>query len=110
LTGNSKLERINLSFNEITKDGAACVPNMLRGKTQLVQLELNGNMFDSEGNEAKAIKDTLRAMEKDDVLDDLDEMEEEEEEEEDEDEEERENADEEDEIESLAAKIKDVSV
>ena len=74
----SKIEKLLLFFNEIDKIGAAMVPEMLNGKTLLTSLELNGNIFDGDGEVAESIREKLSSMGKSDVLDELDEMESEE--------------------------------
>ncbi|KAI8901255.1 hypothetical protein BC833DRAFT_578554 [Globomyces pollinis-pini] len=84
---NTKLERIALFFNEINVLGAKLVPAMLKDKTELKSIELNGNNFEAECDEVDEIKLALEELGKSDALDELDEMEVESDVEEDEDEE-----------------------
>lgn len=60
---------------------------MVKGKTGLKKLELNGNAFHGEGKAAEAIRSQLEEDGKEGCLDELDEMEVESDEEQDEDEE-----------------------
>jgi Ran GTPase-activating protein 1 len=69
------IKRIALFFNEINENGAKLIPAMIQHKKHLESLELNGNNFEGDGPVAQAIRDMLRSMGKDDVLDELDEME-----------------------------------
>ncbi|KAJ3052338.1 hypothetical protein HK097_006489 [Rhizophlyctis rosea] len=73
--GHEGLQRINLAFGQIDPLGAKFIPEMLRNKGKLESLELNGNMFDPEGEEVERIRGVLReVLKKKDVLDELDEM------------------------------------
>ena len=85
--------------------GAAIVPSVLADKPYISKLELNGNAFDAECSEVKAIRDTLRDIGQEDALDELDDMEVSSDEEEDEDVEEKESSDV-DELATLTSNLK----
>ena len=101
------LEHLMLSYNEMDVKGAAIVPSVLADKPYISKLELNGNAFDAECSEVKAIRDTLRDIGQEDALDELDDMEvsSDEEEEEDEDVEDKESSDV-DELATLTSNLK----
>lgn len=88
---HTKLENLHLGFNEINESGAMLVGPMLRNKSNLTRLELNGNVFLAESPSVDIIRQALENHGHPDALDELDEMESEDEEEESDEEHEQEN-------------------
>lgn len=92
---NKALTHLHLQYNEIQADAVQILAEAVRTHLkELVHLELNGNRFNPELRETKALVDALAVWEHEDALDELDDMEEvdtEEEESEEEEEEEEES-------------------
>ncbi|ORZ35488.1 hypothetical protein BCR44DRAFT_1434330 [Catenaria anguillulae PL171] len=100
---NVHLRKLHLGFNEMNGEAASEVAKYVTALGEKLELlELNGNVFDGEGEEAEEVKEALAKWGKDEgVLDELDEMEEpdsEAEEEEDESEAEEQQGEEEEEL------------
>ncbi|XP_059388999.1 ran GTPase-activating protein 1b [Carassius carassius] len=83
------LRELNLSFGEICEAAAVVVAKAVRGKSDLVKLDLNGNCFGEEGCEA--LREVMESMNMEDLLGALSDDEGEPEDEEEEDEEEKED-------------------
>lgn len=67
-SGNLKLQRIALFFNEISEKGALLVPEMLANKISLTSIELNGNVFDAECEAVDKIRQVLDRLGKESAL------------------------------------------
>lgn len=59
---HSSLQECLLSYNEMDVAGVKLIPAMLKGKTELTKLELNGNAFEAESAEVHAVMDVLRSL------------------------------------------------
>ncbi|KAI8084690.1 uncharacterized protein BX664DRAFT_267003 [Halteromyces radiatus] len=97
LGNNVELTHLHLQYNEISAAAVTVLAGAIKTHLkELIHLELNGNRFDADEDEAKAIIDALAYWDHEDALDELDDMEEldsdEEEEEEEEEEEDEEDA------------------
>ncbi|KAH6571343.1 hypothetical protein BASA50_007304 [Batrachochytrium salamandrivorans] len=77
--GSTKLEELNMSFNEIKEEAAVLIVTMLVNKTSITSLQLNGNIFTNDCDAVEGIRQILSSHGKGDALDELDEMEEEDE-------------------------------
>ncbi|CAO3587225.1 unnamed protein product [Absidia cylindrospora] len=86
---NAQLTHLHLQYNEISAPAVTILAAAIKTHLKdLIHLELNGNQFDADEDEAKAIIDALAHWDHEDALDELDDMEElDSEEDEDEDEE-----------------------
>ncbi|CAO3631890.1 unnamed protein product [Cunninghamella blakesleeana] len=86
---NVQLTHLHLQYNEITAPAIIILANAIKSHLkELIHLELNGNRFDADENEAKILLEALAEWDHEDALDELDDMEELDSEEEEEEEEE----------------------
>lgn len=86
----SKLTHLNLQYAEMESETAKYFASVLPSFLALESLQLNGNCFAADGAEVEAVKSSLKAMNKEAILDELDDMDFEEDSEEEESEEESE--------------------
>ncbi|XP_062387786.1 ran GTPase-activating protein 1-like [Sardina pilchardus] len=86
------LKELNLSFGEITEDGALVVARALEHKTHLEKVDLNGNSLGEEG--CNSLKEAMESMNMGDLLGSLSDDEGEPEDDEEEDDEDEEDEDE----------------